>query len=397
VKVALVTTSFPRAPSDDAGIFVARLVGALEQEGVQGVVITPRDRNEEYQPYKSFYTVRVPYTLIFRRILAFGSGILPNIKRNPWAVIQIPGLLYSFMGTLVRHRREYEVIHANWLINVIPSVCAGLILRKPVIVTARGEDLRLLRSKILQVIIKPFLTQVASIVVVGESLSDELGELLPALRTQVLTIENGVEPETPSEDTLQALGRKFSLNPATKYLVFVGSIIPRKGIEDTITIVSKLKDQGIELLLCGRLEHSEYVQRCKELAAKVGVAEREHFLGALPPSEVWGLLAMSTLFISSSEFEGRPNAILEALSVGLPVIASKIPAHESVVTSGYSGYLFSSTEDAAHEIDALLSDRESFIQLSQNARKSMAGRGWRAVASQYVAVYKRAVENSKVS
>jgi len=394
VKIAIVTTSFPRTPSDDAGIFVARLVGALEQESIGGIVIAPKDCDEKYQPHTNFKTIRVGYTVIFRRMLAFGSGILPNIKRNPWAVIQIPGLLFAFMRSLVHHRAEYTLIHANWLINVVPSVCAGLLLGKPVIVTARGEDLRLLRSKLVRVIIQPFLAQVSSIIVVGESLSNELGELLPSLRNRTVTIENGVEPQVPSIDMLHALCKKFSLDSAQKYLVFVGSIIPRKGIEETITILSQLQDPSIELLLCGRLEHSEYVERCKQVAEEVGVGERVHFLGPLPPSDVWGILVMSTIFLSSSEFEGRPNAVLEALSLGIPVVASKIPAHESVIESGYSGHLFSSTEDAVKAIDGLLVDKEKFIQTSENARRSMAGQGWRKTARMYVDVYKSAQEKS---
>jgi glycosyltransferase involved in cell wall biosynthesis len=193
---------------------------------------------------------------------------------------------------------------------------------------------------------------------------------------------------------LHALCKKFSLDSAQKYLVFVGSIIPRKGIEETITILSQLQDRSIELLLCGRLEHSEYVERCKQVAEEVGVGERVHFLGPLPPSDVWGILVMSTIFLSSSEFEGRPNAVLEALSLGIPVVASKIPAHESVIESGYSGHLFSSTEDAVKAIDGLLVDKEKFIQTSENARRSMAGQGWRKTARMYVDVYKSAQEKS---
>lgn len=389
MKVAIVTTSFPRTASDDAGIFVARLVGALEQNGIEGIVIAPKDQEEEYQAYRNFQTVRVSYTLFLRRMLAYGSGILPNIKRNPWAVIQIPGLLCAFLWTLLRYRKDYEVIHANWLINVIPSVCAGWILRKPVVVTARGEDLRLLRSKVVRVFIRPFLCQAETIVVVGENLSDELGTLVPPLRDRILTIENGVEPEVSSQVALQQIREKFSLNLNSKYLIFVGSLIPRKGIEETITIFSQVNDKSTELLLCGRLEHTEYVEKCRLVAENHGVGGRVHFLGPLSPSEVWGLLALSTLFISSSEFEGRPNAILEALSVGVPVFASKIPAHESVVVHGYSGYLFSSVEDAAIEIDKILSDRERCNQLSDNARTSMRGRDWRTVAQHYSDVYKK--------
>lgn len=70
---------------------------------------------------------------------------------------------------------------------------------------------------------------------------------------------------------------------------------------------------------------------CESLTVELGVAEHVQFLGMVTRERLDGLIASSTLTVLPTEFEGRPQAILESLMAGVPVVASDIPAVREVL------------------------------------------------------------------
>ena len=122
--------------------------------------------------------------------------------------------------------------------------------------------------------------------------------------------------------------------------------------------------------------------------------EHVHFLGWQSADEVKRAYAAANLFLHPSRHEGMPNAILEAMSTGLPVIATRIAGNEELVLEGSTGLLFP-VEDA----DAL---RRALSQLLPQAKRreqmGTAGRrrveesfGWGQVAEQYRTILERAI------
>lgn len=119
MKVAVLTTSYPRGPEDPAGIFVARLVEAARAQGVQVEVVSPAS---------------------FRHFgLAYGHGIAGNLRAAPWKALLVPAFLLSFALAARRAARGAEVVHAHWL----PSALVGLLTRKPVVAQPWGSDVAL--------------------------------------------------------------------------------------------------------------------------------------------------------------------------------------------------------------------------------------------------------------
>ena len=75
----------------------------------------------------------------------------------------------------------------------------------------------------------------------------------------------------------------------------------------------------------------------RAITKRQGLDDRVDFRAHVPNQELPGLLAASDIFAFPSQSEGQPRAVLEALAVGLPVVASDIPAHEGVVIDGATG------------------------------------------------------------
>lgn len=136
-------------------------------------------------------------------------------------------------------------------------------------------------------------------------------------------IPNGVmaaEVQTAS-DQVKALG----LEPG-KYFLQVSRIVPEKRQLELIDAYRRAKPAGWKLALVGGLDSDGYTKRVVEAAKAEGVILTD-FLTGVPLRQVY---SHAGAFVLPSSHEGLPIAMLEALSYGLPVIASDIPANLEV-------------------------------------------------------------------
>ena len=104
-----------------------------------------------------------------------------------------------------------------------------------------------------------------------------------------------------------------------------------KGIDTVIEALALVAERRrAELVVVGRSGGD--TERLRDLARSLGVADRVHFLGAR--SDVLVLLAASDVLVSGSRAEGLPGVVLEAMAVGVPVVATDIPAMREVLGAG---------------------------------------------------------------
>jgi glycosyltransferase involved in cell wall biosynthesis len=134
-----------------------------------------------------------------------------------------------------------------------------------------------------------------------------------------------------------APGRATAREPAeTPRIAAVGSLKPLKAYDVLLHSLGLLSAEGrkVELLLAG---DGPERTRLKELAERLGLAERVRFLGDV--ADVPRLLASAHLLVHPSRSESLSNAILEAMAEGLPVIASAVGGNPEIVADGRSGLL----------------------------------------------------------
>ncbi|MBF0254582.1 MAG: glycosyltransferase family 4 protein, partial [Candidatus Omnitrophica bacterium] len=79
----------------------------------------------------------------------------------------------------------------------------------------------------------------------------------------------------------------------------------------------------------------------------LGVADRVIFGGWMEQTRVKACLASADVFVSASKWEGMPNACLEAMAAGLPLVLSRIAGHEELVEEGKNGFLFEQDNGSA--------------------------------------------------
>lgn len=186
-------------------------------------------------------------------------------------------------------------------------------------------------------------------------------------------IPNGIAPATPAapksrEQLLADLGL-----PADARLVgTVGRLWPQKRVRDLIWAAKLLKDirEGIHLLIIG---DGPLRWRLERFLEQVKTDDRVHFLGER--NDVARILPHLECFWLASGYEGQSNAIMEAMSAGLPVIASDIPGNRDLVVPDETGYLVRVTDAPAFArwTNVLLDDPDLRQRMGQAGRERMLG------------------------
>jgi glycosyltransferase involved in cell wall biosynthesis len=154
--------------------------------------------------------------------------------------------------------------------------------------------------------------------------------LTPLERDQLLSlgitapihvVPNGIRPVTVASPEQ---GRQHGLDPADRVMLFIGRITPKKRLEDIIQALSLLGASAPHLFIAGSpTAEPDYGEALFRIVRECGCAARVHWLGFLDESAKSAAYAASDIFVHASESEGMALAILEAMSAGLPVVASR--------------------------------------------------------------------------
>ena len=114
------------------------------------------------------------------------------------------------------------------------------------------------------------------------------------------------------------------------YLLYTGRLSHGKGLLDLIEAVAPvLRKRPIKLKLCG---DGELRSELEKAAEHYDVRDSVQFMGVLDHERLSEIYSNATVFIFPSRYEGMPTSVLEAMSSGLPVIASDIAAHRQIRT-----------------------------------------------------------------
>lgn len=214
-----------------------------------------------------------------------------------------------------------------------------------------------------------------------------------------LTIEEvppGVDGELyrPANSVSERSGirREIGIPETGGLLISVGRLVPGKGHEPLLKGFRQLVRHrpGVKLLLVG---DGPLRARLEAAAARLGIANDVIFAGARPRDEVARLLRAADLFCLLSGYENYSNAVLEAMSTGLPVIASRVGGFPMQVRDGVNGFLVGVDDDAGFvaRAAAVLKDSALSAELSRGARRFAGGFSWRASAGRAQRIYEEVV------
>jgi glycosyltransferase involved in cell wall biosynthesis len=200
-------------------------------------------------------------------------------------------------------------------------------------------------------------------------------------------IPNGVDlPELPTSTS--AL-EEFGLTPG-RYVLTVSRMVPEKRHKDLLAAFAAAPLSGWRLVLVGATDHpDDYAAEVVALARATPDTVLTGFQTGLALRELY---AHAGLFVLPSSHEGLPIALLEALSYGLPVLASDIPAHVEIGLDEKHYFPLGDVHALAARLKLFARMRWPQAQ-HERTRRWVADRyDWHAVVEQTISVYRSAMK-----
>lgn len=157
-------------------------------------------------------------------------------------------------------------------------------------------------------------------------------------------------------------------------LVFLGNVIPRKGLHTLLGAVAKTKDL-VSLDVIGSLEaDAVYAKKMQQQALSPGRKNHVTFHGKLNNEDLTQLLARAHVLVVPSSYEGFGIVYLEGMAFGLPAIGTTAGAAHEMITDGGNGYLITPGDEhaLAEKLTTLHEDRTLLTHLSLEALRRYA-------------------------
>ncbi len=391
LKVGILTTSFPRFEGDFAGTFVDQYARELARSGCQVKVLAPHDT--AVNPSRSRHGCEVNYFKYFfpqsLQSLAYGAGMVSRLKQNWLRALQMPFFLVSFFLSALRLAGKSDLLHAYWTPSGLVALMVKGIRNVPVVVTLWGSDIYFARTPLFAGIFKWLMRKADAIVCESDSFRNQLIQLgIPTKKISV--IANGIDFEAfkPSDKTTAR--RRLNLPQDKTIIINVGGLSPVKDQKILIEAASQIIANKPDLLLV-LVGEGETRKELEALVQSKGLQEQVHFTGFQKVTKIPDWLNSADIFVLTSVSEGNPNIILEAMSSGLPIIATAVGGIPEMIRDGEEGLLIPprSPEALAEKLNTLLGDPELQKKLSQNALKTVQSNyaSWEKQASQLKALY----------
>lgn len=215
-----------------------------------------------------------------------------------------------------------------------------------------------------QLKVRKLLKETSVMVVLGKEWEKRIKEIEPEAKT--IIVNNTVKL---SDENVEFKKEKFNV-------LFLGVLIKRKGVHDLLSAISILKEKNmlnnVIFTIAGTGDEKENLEK---QATTLEINKYVNFFGWVNDKEKRTLLADSQLLVLPSYNEGLPMAILEGISVGLPVIATDVGDISEAVINEKNGYLIEpgDIKKLAYYLEKIiLADEESWKSLSKNS-KEIAG------------------------
>ncbi|CAN5322458.1 hypothetical protein BH18ACT12_BH18ACT12_23370 [soil metagenome] len=283
--------------------------------------------------------------------IAYGHGVLGNLRRCPWLALFVPALLAGFVRAA--RRVDADLLHAHW----IPAGWVAARSGKPYVVQVWGTDVELARR--VPQLARRVLSGAELVIAASTALADS-ASVLGAREVRV--IPSGVD--LPSEVGEEA---------EPPEVLYAGRLSPEKGVLELVEAT-----RGMQLVVAGDGPLRDRVPGAR---------------GFVPHDELQRLYARAAVVTCPSRREGFGVACLEAMAHGRSVVATDVGGLRDLVVDGETGLVVPARDPAAlrDALETLLADRKLRHRLGAAARERARQKfSWETVTDATLAAYAEA-------
>jgi glycosyltransferase involved in cell wall biosynthesis len=280
---------------------------------------------------------------VFRLIMQ----IIKNIKKIK------PDFIVSFLL-----KANFFSLLAGFFVHKKIIVCERNIIRDPDI-SKRHESLR-----------RWLYPYAYKITVQHEQIYHEFIEVYPAISPdKVFITPNPIKKFLSNPQNSIDLYSFFNnFASGDKLMIGIGRFTPVKAFKDLIYVFSLVNKKRTNIRLAILGEGPEYPE-CKELIKKLSLEEFVALPGTVTNINSWYVAA--DLFVTTTHYEGFPNALSESLAAGLPAVAFDAPSIPVLIKDGTNGFVIKdrNSEAMAEKIVFLFNNPDIYSRMSKEARK----------------------------
>jgi glycosyltransferase involved in cell wall biosynthesis len=305
---------------------------------------------------------------------------IPTVRQKA-----LEAFLHTLTGVFATLRYKPDILHIQAIGPALFTPLAKLLGMK-VVLTSHGSNYKHLKwGKFAKLVLKlgEFL---------GVRFADEVitvstyiaGEIKNKYNRNTITIPNGVIVKECSKNTSEIAN--YGLIKG-KYIIAVGRFVPEKGLDVLIDAFNILHLDGWKLLIAGRADHEDkYSLKLAKLAAK-----NDNILlpGFIPGEKLHELYSHAGLFVLPSYYEGLSISLLEAMSYGLPCIASDIRGNRNVELSDDRFFEVGNFKELAMKIEKLVHEGSNVDQKTKQIDIIAEKYNWENIAGRTLAVYQK--------
>ena len=396
MKILVLTHNYPRFRGDFSGAFIEALSEAMQAQGHQVTVLTPYDQRYNRQPADHRVTIRTYRYIWPDRLHIAGYMRSTHADRSiRLGSLVVAPLLFLFgsLATLAQAARDRpDILHAHWVLpNGFMAALTARLLNIPLVVSMPGADVFISSMNPLFLCMARFAFNQARAITTNSHDLRQAAEALGADARKCCLLIYGVDSieMVPDDSRRSALRAQLGLDENTPVIVTVGRLVPKKGF-DVLVKATPLIDPSAHVVIVG---HGEQLNYLKTLAASLGIAHRVHFVGSILRTDLIHYYNMGDIFVMptvSPPADGLNVAAVEAMSCGLPVVASDVGGNPLVVADGETGLLvrMGDTEALAAAINRLVADPAQRQAMGQRGRERVVAQfSWPQLATAYVNLF----------
>jgi glycosyltransferase involved in cell wall biosynthesis len=317
-----------------------------------------------------------------RRLVDYlrGQGDEVEIVSLPWRSYPLglldnfsPGLRRRLAGLKADVVLQDELAHPSlWWINGHFRARA----RTPVVAIVHhlrcSEARPAWQNRLYRLVERRYLASVDGVIFNSRTTKETVENLTGRGKPSVVALPGANRfPSRVGREELAARVRK----PGPLGLLFVGNVIPRKGLHTLLSVLDILPREEWRLTVVGSLEADPaYVQQIRDQVSRAGLDASVEFTGILEDEKLAARLACNHVMAVPSFYEGFGIVYLEGMSFGLPALATTAGGAQEIITHGRDGFLTPPGDVGALAscIRTLMADRTLLLAMSRAAQARFA-------------------------
>jgi glycosyltransferase involved in cell wall biosynthesis len=291
--------------------------------------------------------------------------------------------------------KNYDVMNTQTRFFVTSFL--GLIFAKlkttPLVHTEHGTRHSIVVNKIVDLISQAYDHSIGALIVKSATRNTGVSEAaceflrhLGATNTQL--VYNGVDTTVFKRKEDANCRQKLGISDNDIIITFVGRLIYAKGVQDLISVFPKIGDIAphAKLLIVG---DGPYRATLEDLAHRSTRGYDILLLGQKNQAELTEILSATDVFVNPSYSEGLPTSVMEAASIGLPIIATDVGGTKEIIADYRTGILVkpADTGQLEQKLRELLTSAELRKELGVNARISIEQKfNWDKITQNWIEI-----------